>query len=54
MPLLGLYLLGILITIAGALALLVGLVWAIPTAWLSSIIAFRYLHGGPQTIKVID
>ena len=54
MPLLGLFPLGIVITIAGALALLVGLVWAIPTAWLSLIIAFRYLHGGPQTTKVID
>ena len=47
----GLYVLGFLIALAGFLALVVGLIWALPTIWLSQIIAFRYLHGGRSTIK---
>jgi len=49
----GLSLLGFLIVLAGILALFVGLIWALPTVWLSQIIAFRYLHGGEKTIKVL-
>jgi len=47
----GLYILGFLIALAGLLALIVGLIWALPTVWLSQIIAFRYLHGGNNSIK---
>ena len=53
LSLLGLYLLCFLIIIAGALALLVGLLWAIPTTWLASLIAYRYLHSGQNSFKVL-
>ena len=51
--LLGLYILAFFVVVAGFLALLVGLIWAIPTAWLSTTIAYRYLHSGPQGIRVL-
>ena len=54
LSLLGLYILGFLITLAGLLALVIGLLWAIPTAWLSTLIAFRFLHGGPQAMQVVE
>lgn len=50
-PIFGLYVLGFFIVIAGILALVVGLIWALPTVWLSQIVAFRYLHGGRKSIK---
>ncbi|MFC4991983.1 DUF4339 domain-containing protein [Rubritalea tangerina] len=46
----GLCILNILIVIAGAIALLVGLIWAIPVTWLSILIAYCYLHRGEQSI----
>ncbi|YCM45598.1 DUF4339 domain-containing protein [Verrucomicrobiaceae bacterium 227] len=49
----GLYFLGFVITLAGVFALFIGLIWALPTVWLSSMIAFRYLHGGEKMIKVL-
>jgi hypothetical protein len=33
------------------LALLFGLLWAIPTWWLSILIAFRFLHCGGNTLE---
>ncbi|MGJ8696427.1 MAG: DUF4339 domain-containing protein [Verrucomicrobiaceae bacterium] len=53
LSLFGLWLLGFLITIAGALALLVGLIVAIPVVWLSTLVAYRYLHAGPNGLKVL-
>lgn len=50
-----LFLLGVLsflIVIAGFIALGVGLLWAAPTAWLASTIAYCYLHGGERSIDV--
>jgi len=47
----GLYIVGMLITLVGLIALVIGLFWAIPTVWLSSIIAFRFLHRGPNGIQ---
>jgi len=51
MSLFGLYLLSWLILLAGALALLIGLLWAIPTFWLASLIAYRSLHSGKNSLK---
>ena len=43
-----------LIALAGFIAIFVGLLWAIPTVWLASTIAYCYLHSGEQSIVVID
>lgn len=49
----GFYLLGFLIVLVGLFAFFVGLLWAIPTTWLASLIAFRYLHNGPNSVKIL-
>lgn len=54
LSLLGLGFLSSLIVLAGAIALLFGLLWAIPTVWLASTIAYCYLHGGEKSIAVQD
>ena len=46
LSLLGLWFLCILVVLAGALACGVGLVFAIPVAWLSSVVAFRWMQYG--------
>jgi len=43
-------LLSFLIIIAGFVALLVGLLWAIPVAWLTSLVAYLYLHNGERSL----
>lgn len=53
-PLCALAVLVFFIIIAGMLALLVGLVIAIPLFWLTQLISYRYLHAGPQGIKVLS
>lgn len=53
LSLFGFYVLSILIIFAGALLILVGLLWAIPTTWLALLIAFRYLHRGPNAVKIL-
>ena len=52
LSLLGLYFASFFIVIAGVLAVLVGLLWALPTVWLAGLIAFRFLHCGTACIKV--
>jgi hypothetical protein len=53
LSLFGLYILSFLIVLAGLLAVIVGLLWAIPTTWLALLIAFRYLHNGKNAVKVL-
>lgn len=53
LSLLGLYILCFLIGIAGILAVFIGLLWAIPTTWLATLIAYKYLHSGRNGIKVL-
>lgn len=50
MNLLLLGLLSFLIVVAGFIALGVGLLWACPTVWLASTIAYCYMHGGERSI----
>ena len=47
--LIGLTILNTLIVIAGFFALFVGLIWAIPVAWLSLLMASLYLHNGERS-----
>lgn len=53
LSLFGFYILSFLIVLAGVLALIVGLLWAIPTTWLALLIAFRYLHNGTNAVKIL-
>jgi uncharacterized membrane protein len=46
MNLFGLGILGVLIVIAGLLALIVGVIFAAPVAWLSTMVAYRWLKYG--------
>ena len=52
LSLLGLGILSFFVLLAGGLALLFGLLWAIPTWWLSILTAFRFLHCGENTVGV--
>lgn len=54
LSLFGLAILTFLIAVAGLLALVVGLIVAIPVVWLAQLIAYRYLHAGAQGIKVLS
>ncbi|MEN8773899.1 MAG: DUF4339 domain-containing protein [Akkermansiaceae bacterium] len=47
-----LYFLCFFVVIAGLLAVLIGLLWALPTVWLAGLIAFRFLHSGTACIEV--
>ncbi|MGC6582032.1 MAG: DUF4339 domain-containing protein [Akkermansiaceae bacterium] len=49
-----LIILNFLVIAGGILALLLGLLIAIPVVWLSSLVAYRYLHGGIDWIKVLS
>lgn len=49
----GFAILSLFIGLAGLLALLIGLIWAIPTIWLAYLIAFRFLHNGQNSIRVL-
>lgn len=51
LSLFGLIILSFFIILAGGLALLFGLLWAIPTWWLATLIAFRFLHCGANALK---
>ena len=46
----GLSIINIFIVLAGAIALLVGLIWAIPVAWLTLLVAYLYLHNGERSL----
>ena len=48
----GFYFVSFFIVIAGVLAVLIGLLWALPTVWLAGLIAFRFLHSGSAGIQV--
>ncbi|MDB4501367.1 hypothetical protein N9081_00480 [Akkermansiaceae bacterium] len=52
LSLFGLGILSFFVLLAGGLALLFGLLWAIPTWWLSILTAFRFLHCGENTVGV--
>lgn len=52
LSLFGLYFVCFFIVIAGVLAVLVGLLWALPTVWLAGLIAFRFLHCGTACVEV--
>lgn len=52
LSLFGLVLVSILITIGGAIALLIGLFWALPVTYLALAIAYYYLHSGERSIAV--
>ncbi|MCC6881033.1 MAG: DUF4339 domain-containing protein [Verrucomicrobiales bacterium] len=47
----GLAVLGILIVIAGILALLVGVVFAYPVVWLSGVVAYRWMRFGRAVVQ---
>ena len=49
--LLGLWLLGFLIILAGLLALCVGLIFAYPIVWLSGLVAYRWMQRGGRVIQ---
>jgi len=49
-----LFTLSLIIILAGFIALIVGLIWAIPIVWLSNLIAYRYLHAGERGIQAKD
>ncbi|BCU76604.1 GYF domain-containing protein [Luteolibacter sp. LG18] len=51
MNLFGLAVLCFLITIAGAIALCVGLLYAVPLVWLAELVAYRWLQRGPQVLQ---
>lgn len=51
LPLAGLYILCFLILIAGAIALLVGLLFAIPLTTLASIVTYRWLQYGAASVQ---
>jgi hypothetical protein len=46
----GLSIINCFIVLAGVIALLVGLIWAIPVAWLSLLVAYLYLHNGERSL----
>lgn len=46
LSLLGLWLLCLLVVLAGALACFVGLIFAMPVAWLSTVVAYRWMQYG--------
>lgn len=48
----GLHVLNFLIVLAGFLAFGIGLLWAVPTVWLASVISYCYLHDGERAIIV--
>ena len=50
---LGLAIISILIVFAGVIALGVGLIIAIPVVWMTSLVAYRYLHAGTNGLKVL-
>lgn len=50
---LGLAIISILIVVAGFIALFVGLIIAIPVVWMTSLVAYRYLHAGTNGLKVL-
>jgi uncharacterized membrane protein len=54
MSLLALWILIFLIYLAGALCLLIGLLWALPCIVLAQIFAYRYLQGGYQLILTLE
>ena len=47
MSLFGLSVLSMLIVLGGAIALCVGMIFAIPIVWLASMTAYRWLQYGP-------
>ena len=47
LSLFGLTVLSMLIVLAGAIALCVGMIFAIPVVWLASLTAYRWLQYGP-------
>lgn len=54
LSLFGLFILSMLIGIAGAVALLVGLLVAIPVVTLALSVAYRFLQYGPEALRVTD
>lgn len=50
MSLFGFYIVTFLITVAGALCLLIGLLWAIPCVTLAQVFVYRYLQGGETLV----
>jgi len=51
MPLLGLAILSFLIVLAGALVLLVGLIFAYPIVWLAGLVAYQWMKYGPVAVR---
>lgn len=51
MNLFGFAVLRFLIVIAGALALCVGLIYALPLVWLADLVAYRWLQHGPRVVE---
>ncbi|MEO1856858.1 MAG: GYF domain-containing protein [Rubritalea sp.] len=45
-----LFIINCFIVLAGALALIVGLIWALPVAWLTLLVAYLYLHDGERSL----
>ena len=51
MPLLGFYLLLVVINLGGMLALCIGLIFTIPLTWLATLVAYRWLQRGPAVLQ---
>lgn len=51
MNLFGLGIVGVLIILAGVIALVVGLIFAIPVAWLSTMVAYRWMQYGRAALN---
>lgn len=51
-PLFGLAILSFLIVLAGAIALLVGLIFAYPIVWLAAFVAYRWMQHGSAILRV--
>lgn len=50
----GLGFVNFLIILVGCLPCFLGLIIAVPFTWLASLVSYRYLHAGPQGIKVLS
>jgi uncharacterized membrane protein len=50
LPLVGLFILCFLIVVAGAIALLVGLLFAVPLATLAPLVAYRWMQHGSASV----
>jgi hypothetical protein len=53
LSLFGLAIICFLILLVGFIALYIGLIISFPVVWMTSLVAYRYLHAGPNGLKVL-